>query len=157
MVEDSLCLKNMSDINLSAGKTAVNSLKEAQNIGKELGGVITNQQADMEKTIQEQSRKRMEAKAKEAYLKQMAEFKAFEKYEKNKAHESEINKLKNQVTNKYGKGAWAEVEVLKAKLEKERLEEESNVNSDRQKQTDVFFWCLGVAALITYFFKLYKL
>lgn len=157
MVKDRLYLKKMSDINLSAGKTAVNSLKEAQNIGKELGGVITSQQADMEKTIQEQSRKRMEAKAKEAYLKQMAEFKAFEKYERNKAHEAEINKLKNQVTNKYGKGAWSEVEALKAKLEKERLEEEKYINSDRQKQTDVFFWCLGAAALITYFFKLYKI
>lgn len=157
MVEGILYLKNMPDINLSAGKTAVNSLKEAQNIGKELGGVITNQQADMEKTIQEQSRKRMEAKAKEAYLKHVAEFRAFEKYEKNKAHDAEITKLKNQVTSKYGKGAWAEVEALKVKLEKERLEEESYMNSDRQKQTDVFFWCLGVAALITYFFKLYKL
>ena len=99
----------------------------------------------------------MEAKARENYLKQMAEFKAFEKYEKNKAHESEITKLKNQVTNKYGKGAWSEVEALKAKLEKERLEEENYINSDRQKQTDLFFWCLGAAALVTYFFKLYKL
>lgn len=147
----------MADINLSAGKTAVNTLKEAQNIGKELGGVITSQQADMEKTVKEQSRIRMEAKAKEAYVKQMAEFKAFEKYERNKEHEAQINKLKNQVTSKYGKNAWNEVEVLKSKLEKERLEEESYINSDRQKQANVFFWCLGAAALVTYFFKLYKL
>lgn len=147
----------MADLNFSAGKAAVNSLKEAQNIGKELGGVITNQQADMEKTIQEQSKRRMEAKAREAYLKQVAEFKAFEKYEKDKAHEAEILKLKNQVVSKYGKGAWAEVEVLKTKIQKEREEEEKLMNSDRQKQTDLFFWCLGVAALITYFFKLYKI
>lgn len=147
----------MADINLSTGKSAANTLKEAQNIGKELGGVITSQQADMEKTVQEQSRIRMEAKAKEAYVKQMAEFKAFEKYERNKEHEAQINKLKNQVTSKYGKNAWSEVEALKSKLEKERLEEESYVNSDRQKQANVFFWCLGAAALVTYFFKLYKL
>jgi hypothetical protein len=147
----------MADINLSAGKAAANSLKEAQNVGKELGGVISSQQAEMEKNIQEQSRKRMEAKARETYLKQMAEFKAFEKYEKNKAHEYEITKLKKEVSSKYGKNAWSEVEALKAKLEKERLEEENYINSDRQKQTDLFFWCLGAAALVTYFFKLYKL
>lgn len=147
----------MADINLSAGKAAANTLKEAQNVGKELAGVVTSQQADMEKTIQEQSRKRMEAKSRESYIKQMAEFKAFEKYEENKEHESQVNKLKNQVTSKYGKNAWSEVEILKSKLEKERLEEQSYVNSDRQKLTNLFFWCLGAAALVTYFFKLYKI
>jgi hypothetical protein len=50
-----------------------------------------------------------------------------------------------------------EVEALKSKLQKETEEESKLMDHDRQKQIQVFWWCMTASALITYFFKLYKI
>jgi hypothetical protein len=42
-------------------------------------------------------------------------------------------------------------------MEKERADELKYMDKDRQKQVQVFWWCMTAAALVTYFFKLYKL
>ena len=147
----------MADINLSAGKAAVNTLKEAQNVGKQLSGVVTDQQADMEKSVQEQHRQRMREKAKAELMAASEEFRAFDKYEAEKQHQKEIDKLKAQATQKYGKNAWAEVEAIKVRTKKERDDEMKYMDSDRNRMNNLFWWCLTVAALITYFFKLYKI
>jgi len=147
----------VADINLSAGKAAVNTLKEAQNIGKQLSGVVTDQQADMEKNVQEQHRQRMKEKAKAELMAASEEFRAFDKYEAEKQHQKEIDKLKAQATQKYGKNAWAEIEAIKVRTKKERDDEMEYMDSDRNRMNNLFWWCLTVAALITYFFKLYKI
>ena len=147
----------MADINLSAGKAAVNTLKEAQNVGKQLSGVVTDQQADMEKSVQEQHRQRMKEKAKAELMAASEEFRAFDKYEAEKQHQKEIDKLKAQATQKYGKNSWAEIEAIKVRTKKERDDEMKYMDSDRNRMNNLFWWCLTVAALITYFFKLYKL
>ena len=147
----------MPDINLSAGKAAVGTLKEAQNIGKQLSGVVTDQQADMEKNVQEQHRQRMKAKAQADLMAASEEFRAFDKYEAEKKHQKEIEKLKAQAIQKYGKNAWTEIEAVKARIKKERDDEMKYMDTDRNKMSNLFWWCLTVAALITYFFKLYKI
>jgi len=86
----------------------------------------------------------------------MAEFKAYEKYQKEKAHQRKIDELKLEAIKKYGKAAWAEVEATKAKMEKERADELKYMDKDRNKQAQLFWWCMTAAALVTYFFKLYK-
>jgi hypothetical protein len=98
----------------------------------------------------------MQAKAKREHRQAMAEFRAFEKYESDKAHAKEIEKIKNEAISKYGKNAWTEIEALKNKMEKERAEEANKMDADRQKQMQAFWWCMTAAALVTYFFKLYK-
>ena len=147
----------MSDPIITGAQGAANTLKAAQGAGKQLGSVVADQQADMEKAVQQQHIQRMKAKAEQQYLASLAEFKAYEKYEKEKAHQLKIDQLKLQAIKKYGKNAWAEIEATKAKMEKERDEELKYMDKDRQKQVQVFYWCLTAAALITYFFKLYKL
>jgi len=146
----------MPDPNLSAGKAAVDTLKEAQNIGKQLGGVVTDQQADMERSVQEQHRKRMQAKAQQELMRASREFKAYEKYEAEKKHQREIDNLKLEAIKKYGKNAWTEIEEVKARLKKEHEEEMKFMDSDRYKMARLFWWCMTVSALVTYFFKLYK-
>jgi phosphoribosylanthranilate isomerase len=146
----------MANVDLSAGKAAVNTLKEAQNIGKQLSGVVTDQQADMERAVQEQHRKRMQAKAQQELMRASQDFKAYEKYESEKKHQKEVDKLKLEAIQKYGKNAWTEIEAVKAKIKKEHDEEVKFMNSDRYKMTRLFWWCMTVAALVTYFFKLYK-
>jgi hypothetical protein len=140
----------------TGAKGAVSTLKNAQSVGKDLGKIVGDQQADMEAAVNEQHRIRVEAKLRENAIKAAAEFKAFERYEKDRAHQRELQLLKSKAIAKYGKNAWIEIESLKVKLEKERLDEEKLMNHDREKVNQLFWWCATVAALITYFFKLYK-
>jgi hypothetical protein len=146
----------MTNVDLSASKAAVNTLKEAQNIGKQLSGVVTDQQADMEKNVQEQHKKRMQAKAQMELQAASEDFRAFDKYEAEKKHQKEIEKLKAEAIKKYGKNAWAEIESVKSRIKKERDEEMKYMNNDRNKMARLFWWCMTIAALVTYFFKLYK-
>lgn len=146
----------MANVDLAAGKAAVGTLKEAQNISKQLGGVVTDQQADMERAVQEQHRKRMQAKAQQQLMLASQDFKAYEKYEAEKKHQREIDKLKAEAIKKYGKTAWTEIEVVKARLKREHDEEVKFMDKDRYKMASMFWWCMTVAALVTYFFKLYK-
>jgi hypothetical protein len=146
----------MADPIVTGAQGAVSTLKGAQNAGKQLGSVVTDQQADMENAVQQQHIQRLQAKAKREHRQAMAEFRAFEKYESDKAHAKEIEKIKNEAIAKYGKNAWTEIEALKNKMENERSEEAKLMDVDRQKQMQVFWWCMTAAALVTYFFKLYK-
>ncbi len=107
----------MSDSIVAGAQGAVNTLKAAQGAGKQLGSVVSDQQADMEKAVQQQHINRMKAKAEQDYLATLAEFRAYEKYQKQKAHQQKIDQLKQEATKKYGKTAWAEVEATKAKME----------------------------------------
>ena len=140
----------------TGAKGAVNTLKSAQSVGKDLSKIVVDQQANIEATVNEQHRIRVEAKLKESAIKAAAEFKAFERYERDKAHQKELQHLKEKAIAKYGKNAWVEIESLKTKLEKERTDENKLINNDRDKINQLFWWCATVAALITYFLKLYK-
>ena len=140
----------------TGAKGAVNTLKSAQTVGKDLSKIVGDQQADIEAAVNEQHRIRVEKKLKENAIKAAAEFKAFERYERDKAHQRELQHLKERAIAKYGKNAWVEIESLKVKLEKERTDEEKFMNQDREKVNQLFWWCATVAALVTYFFKLYK-
>jgi len=147
----------MADPFITGAQGAVSTLKGAQNVGKQLGAVVGDQQADMEKTIQQQHKIRMQAKLAEEKRKSILEVRAVEKYEQEKVHQRELEKLKQDTIRKHGKNAWSEVEVLKAKLQKETELEEKLMDHDRQKQMQLFWWCMTASALITYFFKLYKI
>jgi len=138
-------------------KSATTALKSAQDAGKELGAIVSSQQADMEAAVQNQHKARVTAKLAEAARKASLEVRAVEKFESKFRHEQELAKLKADTIRKYGKDAWTKVEAEKALMEKERQAELIAMNADRNKQIDVFCWCLTAAALITYFLKLYKI
>ena len=138
-------------------KTASTTLKEAQKIGKEIGSVISDHQADIEATVQKEHKARVTAKLTEAARRATLEVKALEKFESKLRHEQELAKLKAETISKYGKDAWNKVEAEKIVIEKERQIELNAMDIDRHKQIDLFCWCLTAAALITYFFKLYKI
>jgi hypothetical protein len=111
----------------------------------------------MEASVQQQHKARIQAKLAQDRRAAMLEVRAVEKYEQQKAHEREIEKLKQDTIRKHGKDAWAEVEAVKAKLQKEKEAEDKLIDHDRDRQIQVFWWCMTAAALVTYFFKLYKL
>jgi len=141
---------------VSGAKAAAGTLKGAQSAGKELGSVVTSQQVDMEALVQQQHKARVQAKLAEQRRATMLEVRAVEKYEQQKAHEREIEKLKQDTIRKHGKTAWTDVEAVKAKMERERQEELKYMDKDRARQIQVFYWCLTAAAAVTYLLKLYK-
>jgi hypothetical protein len=138
-------------------KSAATTLKAAQTAGKELGAVVSSQQADMEAAIQREHQSRIKAKLAEEQRKSTLEYKALEKFESKMRYEQDVARLKADTIRKHGKDAWTKVEAEKALMEKERQIELSAMDHDRQKQIDVLCWCFTIGALITYFFKLYKL
>jgi hypothetical protein len=146
----------MADAIVVGAQSAVNTLKAAQETGKQLGSIVMDQQADLEKTVQQQHVQRLKSKAEKEYLANMAEFKAYERYQKEKLQQLKLEQLKQEAIKKYGKTAWVEIEATKAKMEKDRAEELKFMDKDRHKQAQLFWWCMTAAALVTYFFKLYK-
>ena len=141
---------------VAGAKAAASTLRGAQAAGKELGSVVTSQQADMEAAVQQQHRARLKAQADEARRAAMAEFRAVDRYEAEKAHQREVERIKQDIIRKHGKNAWTEVEAVKARMERERQEELKFMDKDRARQAQVFWWCMTAAAAVTYFFKLYK-
>jgi len=141
---------------VAGAKAAASTLRGAQAAGKELGSVVTSQQADMEAAVQQQHRARLKAQADEARRAAMAEFRAVDRYEAEKAHQREVERIKQDIIRKHGKNAWTEVEAVKAKMERDREQELKYMDKDRARQIQVFWWCMTAAAAVTYFFKLYK-
>ena len=141
---------------VAAARSAASTLKGAQAASKELGSVVSSQQADMEAAVQQQHRARLKAQADEARRTAMAEFRAVERYEAEKAHQREVERLKAETIARHGKNAWTEVEAVRAKMERDRADELKYMDKDRARQIQVFWWCMTAAAAVTYFFKLYK-
>jgi hypothetical protein len=141
---------------VAGAKAAASTLRGAQAAGKELGSVVTSQQADMEAAVQQQHRARLKAQADEARRAAMAEFRAVDRYEAEKAHQREVERIKQDIIRKHGKNAWTEVEAVKAKMERDREQELKYMDKDRARQIQVFWWCMTAAAAVTYLLKLYK-
>ena len=141
---------------VAGAKAAAGTLRGAQAAGKELGSVVSAQQADMEAAVQQQHKARMQAKLAEQRHLAMAEFRAVERYEAQKAHQREVERIKQDIIRKHGKNAWTEVEAVKTKMEREREQELKYMDKDRARQIQVFYWCLTAAAAVTYLLKLYK-
>ena len=141
---------------VAGAKAAASTLKGAQAAGKELGSVVTSQQADMEAAVQQQHRARLKAQADEARRAAMAEFRAVDRYEAEKAHQREVERIKQDIIRKHGKNAWTEVEAVRAKMERDREQELKYMDKDRARQIQVFWWCMTAAAAVTYLLKLYK-
>ncbi len=142
---------------LDGVKQATTALKTAQNAGKELGAVVSSQQADMEATVQREHESRIKSKLAEQHRKSTLEYRALEKFESKMKYERDVARLKTETIQKYGKDAWSKVEAEKATIEKEYKAELSAMDYDRHRQIDALCWCFTASALITYFFKLYKL
>jgi hypothetical protein len=142
---------------LDGVKSATTTLKAAQSAGKELGSVVSGQQADMEAAVQREHQARVKSKLTEQHRKSTLEYRALEKFETKMKYERDVARLKAETIQKYGKDAWAKVEAEKDIIEKEHQAELSAMERDRQRQFDVLCWCFVAGTLVAYFLKLYKL
>lgn len=141
----------------SVARLAVNTIREAKEAGEELGRMIQEMQEQNEHQIRKYQhqvfRERREAREHDRELDQRAlnEWIAEKEQEKNKLL------IRREVERTYGQGSWEKIEATKARMVRTEAEDKRAADEMRHRMNDLFWWCLGIAALMTYAFKLYKL
>ncbi len=145
----------MSDLN-EVSKN-LNSLKEAQKLGKDTARIVTDIQSDNDAAVKQAHKKReIEKKSKERMLLN-AELQAFEKFQAEQERKEMLQKMEKDIINKYGKEAWQRVQQIKQEINKHDEEEMKLVQKDKDKVNDLFWWILGIVSILVYLFKGYKI
>ena len=145
----------MSDLN-EVSKN-LNSLKEAQKLGKDTAKIVTDIQSDNDAAVKQAHKKReIEKKSKERMLLN-AELQAFEKFQAEQERKEMLQKMEKDVINKYGKEAWPRVQQLKEEINKSNDEESKLIQKDKDRVNDLFWWILGIVSIFVYLFKVYKI
>jgi hypothetical protein len=135
---------------------SLGALKQAKKLGDDTSKFVGEIQSDMEKSVQNEQKKRVQERRNQEQLLINAELAAIRKFEEELQREQLVKKLKTDLTSKHGKDAWTKVEKYKVEIQEQNNQDMKFINRDRQKVQDLLWYCIGVAALITYFFKLYK-
>ena len=145
----------MSDLN-EVSKN-LNSLKEAQKLGKDTAKIVTDIQSDNNDAVKQAQKKReIEKRSKERMLLN-AELQAFEKFQAEQERKEMLQKMEKDVINKYGKEAWQRVQQLREEINKSNEEEMKLVQKDKDRVNDLFWWILGIVSIFVYLFKVYKI
>jgi hypothetical protein len=135
----------------------LNTLKEAQKIGKDTSKIVTDIQKENNDAVQQAHRNReLEKKQKERMILN-AEIAAFEKFKVEQEHKEMLQKMERDVTTRYGKEAWQRVQQLKQEISKANEEELKLIQKDKDKVNDLFWWILGIVSIVAYMFKVYKI
>jgi len=126
--------------NLDASRASAKELsKSIENVQKEATDVAVQRNIDRRRELRENEVR------KELFLKRV--LMQWEHEERVRREEAQI---RADFLRKYGK-RWAEVEALKAKLEKQEKEFQNQFNKDLNKARTAQFWCFVVATWIAYF------
>jgi hypothetical protein len=131
-------------------KTLTSNLDISRQSAKELSKSIENVQKEatdvaVQRNIDRRRELRENEVRKELFLKRV--LMQWEHEERVRREEAQI---RADFLRKYGK-RWAEVEALKAKLEKQEKEFQNQFNKDLNKARTAQFWCFVVATWIAYF------
>jgi len=131
-------------------KTLTSNLDISRQSAKELSKSIENVQKEatdvaVQRNIDRRRELRENEVRKELFLKRV--LMQWEHEERVRREEAQI---RADFLRKYGK-RWAEVEALKAKLEKQEKEFQNQFNKDLNKARNAQFWCFVVATWIAYF------
>jgi hypothetical protein len=140
----------VSDGLLEGAKSLSSSLNASRDVSKELSKSIADTQKEaVDVAVQRNLDRRRELREsdirKELFLKRV--LMQWEHEEKVRREEA---RLRADFLRKYGQ-RWAEVEALKAKLEKQEKEFKKEFNKDLRKAQVAQFWCFVIAGYIAYF------
>jgi len=147
----------MSDIKKpSMARIAVDTIKEAKEAGEELGRMVAEIQAENERSVKQyQARvisERQEQRIHERELDQIAMHQWIAEEQRRQNQE----KVRQDVERTYGGGSWDKIQATKARLKQLEAQDLQAANELRNRMNDLLWWCIGIAALLTYAFKLYK-
>jgi len=133
---------------LEGAKSLSSSLDSARSVSKELSTSIANVQKEATDLAQERAQERAKAQrfhVDQTILKAFDEFKIIEQVKQLEA------KMKAEVIRNYGPKAWDDIQVIKARLLKEKKENEKLFNKDLHEIKRVQLYCFLVAALIAWY------
>lgn len=135
---------------LEGAKSLSSSLNASRDVSKELSKSISDTQKEAtDLAVQRNLDRRRELKEneirKELFLKRV-----LVQWEHQESVRREETRLRAEFLKKYGQ-RWAEVEALKAKLEKQEKELQKEFNKDLKKAQIAQFWCFVVAGYIAYY------
>ena len=134
----------------------LSALKNAKKLGDDTAKFVGEIQSDMEKTVRDEQKKRVQERKNQEQMLINAELNAIRKFEEEEQRKILLNNLKNDLTKKHGKDDWNKVQQLKTEIQNQNAQDMKYIDRDRHKVQDLFWYCVGVAAIITYLFKLYK-
>ena len=134
----------------------LSALKNAKKLGDDTAKFVGEIQSDMEKTVRDEQKKRVQERKNQEQMLINAELNAIRKFEEEEQRKILLNNLKNDLNKKHGKDAWNKVQQLKTEIQNQNAQDMKYIDRDRHKVQDLFWYCVGVAAIITYLFKLYK-
>ena len=126
--------------NLDTSRASAKELsKSIENVQKEATDVAVQRNIDRRRELRENEVR------KELFLKRV-----LIQWEHEERVRREETRIRTDFLRKYGK-RWAEVEALKAKLEKQEKEFQKEFNKDLNKARVAQFWCFVVAGYVAYF------
>jgi hypothetical protein len=142
----------MSDpFGLSEGaKTLSGSLDASREAGKGLSKSIADTQKEAVDIAQQRNLDRRRELRENEVRKELFLRRVLIQWEHEEQVRREEAKIRSDFLKKYGK-RWAEVEALKAKLEKQDKEFQKAFDKDLHKARVAQFWCFVVAGWIAYF------
>jgi phage terminase Nu1 subunit (DNA packaging protein) len=147
----------MSDIKKpSMARIAVDTIKEAKEAGEEIGRMVAEIQAENERSVRQyQARvlaERQEQRIHERELDQIAMHQWIAEEQRQQHQE----KVRQDVERTYGRGSWDKIQATKTRIKQLEAQDLQAANELRNRMNDLLWWCIGIAALLTYAFKLYK-
>jgi phage terminase Nu1 subunit (DNA packaging protein) len=147
----------MSDIKKpSMARIAVDTIKEAKEAGEEIGRMVAEIQAENERSVKQyQARvlaERQEQRIHERELDQIAMHQWIAEQQRQQNQE----KVRQDVERTYGRGSWDKIQATKTRIKQLEADDLRAANELRNRMNDLLWWCIGIAALLTYAFKLYK-
>jgi hypothetical protein len=142
----------MSDpFGLSEGaKTLSGSLDASREAGKGLSKSIADTQKEAVDVAQQRNLDRRRELRENEVRKELFLKRVLMQWEHEEQVRREEAKIRSDFLKKYGK-RWAEVEALKAKLEKQEKEFQKEFDKDLNRARVAQFWCFVVAGYIAYF------
>ena len=147
----------MSDIKKpSIARLAVDTIKEAKEAGEELGRLITEVQADNERAVRQYQQRVLKERREQRAHDRDLDQRALNEWIAEQQRAENVERVRQEVERTYGRGAWEKVQATKKKIQEIEAQDLRAANELRNRMNDLFWWCLGVAALVTYVFQLYK-
>ena len=137
-------------------RIAVDTIKEAKEAGEEIGRMVAEIQAENERSVKQyQARvlaERQEQRIHERELDQIAMHQWIAEEQRQQHQE----KVRQDVERTYGRGSWDKIQATKTRIKQLEADDLRAANELRNRMNDLLWWCIGIAALLTYAFKLYK-
>lgn len=140
----------------SIAKVAVSTIKEAKEAGEELGRMIVEMQVQNEKQVRQFQNKVLKERREARFHDHELDQRALNEWIADQNRIKNLENVKLEVEKTYGKGAWEKIQATKQRMLEIEKQDKKAADELRHKMNDLFWWCLGAAALITFAFKLYK-